>query len=104
MVAQDGSVGVGLVVRSEIIIARESGSAYQQGGANFITWDEANSGNGPIGMIVLSPYAKAHGYSNRVAYTHGSTLRTVQEIFSLKPFLGDASHSNDLRDLFTVFP
>lgn len=79
-------------------------SAYQRGGAIFIAWDEANSGDGPIGMIVLSPYAKAHGYSNRVAYTHGSTLRTVQEIFGLKPFLDDASRSNDLKDLFKVFP
>ena len=79
-------------------------SAYQQGGAIFIIWDEANSGDGPIGMIVLSPFAKGHGYSNSVAYTHGSTLRTVQEIFSLKPFLNDANREKDLSDLFKVFP
>ncbi|HWY58004.1 MAG TPA: alkaline phosphatase family protein [Terriglobales bacterium] len=79
-------------------------SAYQQGGAIFITWDEANSGDGPIGMIVLSPFAKGHGYSNQVHYTHGSTLRTVQEIFNLKPFLDDAGHESDLKDLFKVFP
>jgi phosphatidylinositol-3-phosphatase len=78
--------------------------AYQQGGAIFITWDEANSGDGPIGMIVLSPFAKGHGYSNSVGYTHGSTLRTVQEIFSLKPFLRDANREKDLSDLFKVFP
>jgi hypothetical protein len=79
-------------------------SAYQRGGAIFITWDEANSGDGPIGMIVLSPFAKGHGYSNQIHYTHGSTLRTVQEIFSLKPFLDDASREKDLSDLFKVFP
>jgi hypothetical protein len=79
-------------------------SAYQKGGAIFITWDEANSGDGPIGMIVLSPFAKGHGYWNRLSYTHGSTLRTVQEIFSLQPFLDKASQERDLKDLFKVFP
>jgi hypothetical protein len=79
-------------------------SAYQQGGVIFITWDEANSGDGPIGMIVLSPFAKGHGYSNQLHYTHGSTLRTMQEIFSLKPFLADAGSATDLKDLFKAFP
>lgn len=79
-------------------------NAYKQGGAIFITWDEADSGDGPIGMIVLSPFAKGRGYSNSLSYTHGSTLRTVQEIFSLKPFLNDANHEKDLSDLFKVFP
>jgi phosphatidylinositol-3-phosphatase len=79
-------------------------SAFQHGGAIFITWDEANSGDGPIGMIVLSAFAKGHGYWNQLPYTHGSTLRTVQEIFSLKPFLGDAARQRDLKDLFKVFP
>ena len=78
--------------------------AYREGGAIFITWDEANAGDGPIGMIVLSPFAKGHGYSNSLHYTHGSTLRTVQEIFSLKPFLNDAAHEKDLSDLFKAFP
>jgi hypothetical protein len=78
-------------------------SAYQQGGVIFIVWDEANSGDGPIGMILLSPFAKGHGYSNQLRYTHGSTLRTVQEIFGLKPFLAGAG-TRDLKDLFKVFP
>lgn len=55
-------------------------------------------------MIVLSPFAKGHGYWNRLPYTHGSTLRTVQEIFSLQPFLDNASQERDLKDLFKVFP
>ena len=32
--------------------------AYRDCGAVFITWDEANIADGPIGMIVLSPMAK----------------------------------------------
>ncbi len=77
---------------------------YQNGGALFIVWDEADTGDGPIGMLVLSPFAKGKGYSNQLLYTHGSTLRTIEEIFSLKPFLGDAKNEQDLRDLFSVFP
>jgi hypothetical protein len=78
--------------------------AYRKGGALFIFWDEADKGDGPIGMIVLSPFAKGNGYFNRLHYTHGSALRTVQEIFSLKPFLGDAKKQRDLSNLFKVFP
>jgi hypothetical protein len=78
-------------------------TAYRKGGALFIVWDEADKGDGPIGMIVLSPFAKGNGYFNRVHYTHGSALRTVQEIFSL-PLLGDAKKQRDLSNLFKVFP
>jgi hypothetical protein len=78
--------------------------AYQGGGALFITWDESEGGDKPIGMVVLSEFAKANGYTNTVQYTHGSTLRTVQEIFGVGPFLCDAEQSTDLSDLFAVFP
>ena len=78
--------------------------AYQHGGLLLITWDEGEGGDGPIGMIVLSPVAKGGGYANTIRYTHSSTLRTIQEIFDLTPLLGDATQATDLRDLFTVFP
>ena len=55
-------------------------------------------------MIVLSPHAKGQGYSNTLHYTHSSTLRTIQEIFGVTPFLGDAANAADLSDLFTAFP
>jgi len=42
-----------------------SSPAYKNGGALFITWDEGeHSTDGPIGMIVLSPYARGGGYAN----------------------------------------
>ena len=78
--------------------------AYHQGGALFVTWDEAEIGDGPIGMIVLSPFAKGNGYQNFIYYEHGSTLRTMEEIFGVSPLLGDAAGQSDLRDLFAVFP
>ena len=77
--------------------------AYQAGGVVFITWDEGIGNNPPIGMIVLSPDAKP-GYSNTIPYTHSSTLRTLQEIFGVQPFLGDAANATDLSDLFVTFP
>jgi len=82
---------------------------YKQGGALFIIWDEAeDSGafsDGPIGMFLLSPFAKGGGttaYSNSIHYDHSSTLKTLQEIFQVGPLLGAAADpkTNDLSDLF----
>jgi hypothetical protein len=81
-------------------------AAYSNGGAIFITWDEGfepNAPDGPIGMIVLSPYARGGGYSNNIYYTHSSCIRTVQEIFGVTPLLGDAVNATDLSDLFNPF-
>ncbi len=89
---------------SEQIPMIMASKAYQQGGVIFITWDESQNGDHPIGMIVLSPFAKGGGYSNKIYYTHSSTLRTVEEIFNLTKFLGDASKATDLSDLFKKFP
>ncbi|MGZ6142163.1 MAG: alkaline phosphatase family protein [Myxococcales bacterium] len=74
-------------------------SQFQSGGALFITWDESEASEAPMGMIVLSPFAKA-GYASTVALTHSSTLRTFEEIFGLSPFLGGAAEAADLSDLF----
>jgi len=81
-----------------------SSTAYKNGGAVFITWDEGEGSDGPIGMIVLSPYARGNGYSNALHYTHSSTLRTLEEIYGVSPLLGAAANATDLRDLFTTFP
>ena len=82
---------------------------YKAGGALFIIWDEAeDSGaysDGPIGMFLLSPFAKGGGrkpYSNTIYYDHSSTLKTVEEIFGVTPLLGAAGDAatRDLIDLF----
>lgn len=79
-------------------------AAYQNGGALFITFDEcAGVGDPRIGMIVLSAQAKGAGYSNTIYYTHSSLLRTIQEIFGVMPFLGDAANATDLSDLFQSY-
>lgn len=79
-------------------------TAYRSGGVLLITWDEAAKGDGPIGMVVLSPFAKGNHYSNGIYYTHSSTLRTIQEIFGVTPLLRYASSATDLGNLFQVFP
>jgi phosphatidylinositol-3-phosphatase len=73
-------------------------SAYLNGGALFIVWDRA-SVEVPIGLIALSPLAK-QGYTNAVRYTHGSTLRTIEEIFAVSPLLGSAANETALDDFF----
>jgi hypothetical protein len=55
-------------------------------------------------MLVLSPFAKGHGYSSNPYYNHGSTLRTLEEIFGVQPLMRDAAQETDLSDLFAVFP
>ncbi|PYU92190.1 MAG: phosphoesterase [Acidobacteria bacterium] len=80
-------------------------AAYQSGGALFITWDQAEIGDGPIGMIVLSPFARGNGYQNSTYYHHGAMLRTVEEIFGLiPPLTQDIAHDADLSKMFAVFP
>jgi hypothetical protein len=75
-------------------------SAAFHNGVVLITWDESEDGDFPIGMIVLSPFAKGGGYFNTIHYTHSATLQTLQKIFGVTPFLGDAANGPDLSDLF----
>lgn len=78
--------------------------AFQEGGALFLTWDESGGSDVPIGLVVMSPMARA-GYTNSLSYTHSSTLRSLQEIFGVNAqYLGDAANATDLRDLFKTFP
>ena len=37
-------------------------------------------------------------------FTHSSTLRTIQELLGVGPFLGDAVNATNLSDLFQSFP
>jgi phosphatidylinositol-3-phosphatase len=75
--------------------------AYTNGGAVFITFDEGTgTSDGPIAMLVLSPRAKGSGYFNDFRYDHSSTLRTIQDIFGLRPYLGEALYATSLSDLF----
>jgi len=75
-----------------------SSPAYQSGGAVIIVWDQTVD-QSALGLIILSPLAK-QGYVNTVRYTHGSTLRTLQEILGVTPLLGDAANQTSFDDFF----
>jgi phospholipase C len=78
--------------------------AVKNGATVIVTWDEGELNlDGPIGMIVLGSHAKV-GYMNSIHYDHSSTLRTIQEIMGVSPFLGGAASATDLSDLFTKLP
>src|SRR5882757_669220 len=72
-------------------------------------WDEGEGSgefsDGPIGMLLLSPFAKGGGkkaFSNTIHYDHSSTLKTFEEIFGVEPLLGAAANpkTKDLSDFF----
>jgi hypothetical protein len=77
--------------------------AYQSSGAVFITWDENERDDQNIGLIALSPFAKK-GYVNQIAYTHSSLLRSLQDIFAVRPYIRDAANASSLDDLFEQYP
>lgn len=84
---------------SKVVPAIQHSAAYKSS-VIFIVWDEASAGSeNPSGLIVVSPYARK-GYAGNVAYSHASTLRTIEEIFHLKPYLRAAATATDLSDLF----
>jgi hypothetical protein len=98
-----------LVARGDAWLARVvpailGSSRYAEGHTTIlITWDESESAAAPIGMIAISPRAKA-GYASDVPMTHSSTLRTVQELLGVGGWIGAAAASNDLSDLFVTMP
>lgn len=80
-----------------------SSQALKNNGALFIVWDEPDmSASNPSGMIVLSPLAKKNYGSNVPFQGHASFVRTMEEIFNVRPFIRDAATATDFQDLFTV--
>jgi hypothetical protein len=76
----------------------------------IVTFDEGTGrSDGPIGLIVVSPFARA-GFQDTTAptpyfYTHSSLLLTLQEVFGVAGTpLADAAGARDLSALFTTFP
>jgi hypothetical protein len=99
---------------SQIVPMIMASDAYQHHGVIVLWWDEAESDgvagdnaddfNHTLPAIVISKevHRNVNGvpYGSPLNFTHSSFLRTMQEIFEVGPFLGDAANSNDLSDLF----
>jgi phosphatidylinositol-3-phosphatase len=100
---------------SEIIPMIMASDAYRHHGVIILWWDEAE-GDGVAGdnadsfshtlpfiVIAKDAHRNVDGvpYASPVNLSHSSFLRTMQEIFRVGPFLGDAANATDLSDLFT---
>ena len=99
---------------NQIVPVIMASDAYKNHGVIILWWDESESDgasgdnaddfNHTIGEIVISQHAHANvngvPYASPVNLTHSSDLRTMQEIFRVGPFLGDAANAEDLSDLF----
>jgi phosphatidylinositol-3-phosphatase len=97
---------------SQIVPVIMASNAYKNHGVIIIWWDEsesvagepANDFNHTIGEIIISelahPNVNGLPYASPINYTHSSDLRTMQEIFGVRPLLGDAANATDLSDLF----
>jgi hypothetical protein len=66
-------------------------------GAIFLVWDEGNSGR-VLPFVAIGPNVKA-GYASSVTYSHGSLLKSLEEIFAL-PILPAVTTASDFADLF----
>jgi phosphatidylinositol-3-phosphatase len=98
----------------QIVPVIMASNAYKNHGVIVIWFDESESdgvaGDNPddfnhtIGEIIISPRAHKNvggrPYASSVNYTHSSDLRTLQNIFHVGPYLGDAANATDLSDLF----
>ncbi len=97
----------------QVIPAIMASKAYKNHGVIIIWFDESEQDSATdnpddfshtIGEIVISSRAhenvNGRPYASPIAYSHSSDLRTMQELFRVGPFLGDAANANDLSDLF----
>jgi len=93
-------------------------AAYQDGGALFITFDEAqnndnggccatgetsdgSTGGGRIGLVMLSPMGKV-GHATDLYYDHNSLLRTLEDGFGITEHLNNAA-SPKVKPLTELF-
>jgi hypothetical protein len=67
-------------------------------GVLLIVWDEPAGSTGKLPLIVVGPHVK-HGAVSSVRYTHGSLVRTVEQIFGL-PILATVTADSTFSDFF----
>jgi hypothetical protein len=98
---------------SEAVPLIMASDAYKNNGVIVLWWDEsedtvddenADDFAHTLPFIVISKDAHKNvngvPYASPLNFSHSSFLRTMQEIFGVGPFLGDAANATDLSDLF----
>jgi hypothetical protein len=58
----------------------------------------------PLGMIVLPPAARGQGSHKAIPATYSSTLRSLAQIYRVRPLLGHAHNATGLGDFVATFP
>jgi hypothetical protein len=88
---------------SKIVPQIMNSAAYKNNGLLVVQFDEADQGSdAPSGMMMLSPLAKKN-YSNNIAYQGWSSyIRTMEDIFQVKPYINGAATAQNFSDLFTT--
>ena len=66
-----------------------------------ITWDEGYASNNIVGAIFAGSAARAGARSN-VSYNHYSLLRTIEDIWNLKPLTANDQNATAMTDLVNV--
>lgn len=104
----------GDVFLSQVVPMIRASDAYKNHGVIVLWWDEAES-DGVAGdnaddfthtlpFIIISKDAHKNvdgvPYGSPLNFSHSSFLRTMQDIFQVGPYLGDAVNALDLSDLF----
>jgi acid phosphatase len=78
---------------------------YKQGGLLVVVWDEDDDSGGitgtddPIGIFVMSPFAKSGGFVSQTKADHYALLATIEDGLGL-PRLGKAAAAQPLSDYF----
>jgi hypothetical protein len=74
------------------------------GGVVLVVWDEGGgkAANGPLPFVAVGPHVKT-GFASTLAYSHSSTLKSIEEIFGVGLIRGAADPTtNDFADLFVT--
>jgi hypothetical protein len=74
------------------------------GGVVFVVWDEGGgrAANPPLPFVAVGPHVKT-GFASTLAYSHSSTLKSIEEIFGVGLVRGAADPAtNDFADLFAT--
>jgi hypothetical protein len=88
----DGDAWIGPQVANIMAAA-----TFIKGGLLVVVWDEDDGSGGisgtddPIGIFVMSPYAKSGGYVSQMQANHYSLLATIEDGLGL-PHLGNAAN------------
>jgi hypothetical protein len=102
----DCSIATGDAWLARVVPSILASSAFRNGGALFITWDEGSSSagccgdaaGGQVAALIVAPNDIA-GLRSTINETHYSLLRTIEDSWGLSA-LGQATNASAMREYF----